>query len=174
MLLISIVQTADTDSKKDGNKKMKKYRYFMSGMFCPTDGEEYEINIPSPFLHDSKEEAMKDGNFGYRFLLLDNQTGPVIVVYENERFKVVKENGLKHLNHRVEGKVLEVYTFEKFKQEQGSILMLRSEKKGFGYIDSATDFLATDKTFKDIFPNMQERKLYYIDNEAYWIEEIEN
>lgn len=32
---------------------MKKYRYFMSGMFFPTDNEEYEINIPSPFLHIS-------------------------------------------------------------------------------------------------------------------------
>lgn len=153
---------------------MKKYRYFMSGMFSGTDGEEYEINIPSPFLHYSKEDAMRDNNFGYRFLLLDNQTGPVIVVSENEKFEVVKENEHTHLKHWIEGEVLEVYTFEKFKQEQGFMRMLKSEKRGCGYIDDATDFLDTDKTFKDVFPNMQKHKLYYIDNEAYWIEEIES
>lgn len=152
---------------------MKKYRYFMSGMFSGTDGEEYEINIPSPFLHDSKEDAMRDDNFGYRFLLLDNQTGPVIVVYENEKFEVVKENKHTYLNQWVEGNVLDVYTFEKFKQEQGFIRMLKPEKKRCGYINGETDFLDTDKTFKDVFPNMQKQKLYYIDNEAYWIEEIE-
>jgi hypothetical protein len=32
--------------------------------------------------------------------------------------------------------------------------------------------LDTDKTFADIFPNMEHLKLYYIDNLAYSIDEI--
>ena len=59
---------------------MGKYRYLMIGMFCPTDGEDYEINVPSPFLHNSEEEAMADEQWGYRFVLLDNTIGPQLLV----------------------------------------------------------------------------------------------
>ena len=151
----------------------KRYRYFMCGMFCPTDGEEYEINIPSPFLHDSKDEAMQDGNFGYRFVLLNNEIGPEIIVYEKENFRVVENEDKKYLEQWVEGKILKTYSFDEFKKENGYIRMLKPELKGSGYIDGNTDFLDTNKTFKDVFPNMQKQKLYYIDNEAYYIEEIE-
>lgn len=150
----------------------RKYRYFMSGMFCPTDGEEYEINIPSPLLHDSKDEAMQDGNFGYRFALLNDEIGPEIIVYEKENFKVSKSENKTYLEQWVEGKILKTYSFEEFKKENGYIRMLKPELKGSGYIGD-TDFLNTNKTFKDVFPNMQKQKLYYIDNEAYYIEEVD-
>lgn len=150
-----------------------KYRYFMCGMFCPTDGEEYEINIPSPFLHDTKDDAMKDGNFGYRFALLNESKGPEIIIYEKENFKVIEDKDDKYLKQWVEGNVLKTYTFEEFRKEKGYIRILKQELKGSGYIDGNTDFLDTDKTFKDVFPNMQKQKLYYIDNEAYYIEKIE-
>ena len=42
---------------------MMKYRYFMYGMFDGTDGNIYDICIPSPFVQNSKAEAMKDKNF---------------------------------------------------------------------------------------------------------------
>lgn len=151
---------------------MKKYRYFMSGMFFPTDNEEYEINIPSPFLHDSEEKAMEDGEFGYRFILLDDTIGPQIVVFEKEDFELVKENDKKYLKQWVEGQVLKTYTFEQFKEAGGYIRMLKPELKGRGFIDCNTDFLDTGKTFRDVYPNMQKQKLYYIDNEAYYVEEI--
>lgn len=150
-----------------------KYRYFMSGMFTPTDGEEYEINIPSPFLHDSEKAAMKDGNFGYRFAWLSDARGPEILIYAGEEFEVVEDGDKKYLKQWVEGNVLKTYTFEEFKAAGGYIRMLKPELKGIGCIDDSTDFLDTDKTFKDIFPDMQKQKLYYIDNEAYYIEEIE-
>jgi len=153
---------------------MTKYKYFMSGMVVPTDGEEYEINIPSPFLHNSKTEAMKDGEFGYRFLLLNEVRGPEIIVYEKENFKVVEDGDGKYLEQWVEGNVVGSYTFEEFKKAGGYIRMLKPELKGCGFIDGNTDFLDTDKTFKDIFPDMQKQKLYYIDNEAYYIEEVKN
>lgn len=41
-----------------------------------------------------------------------------------------------------------------------------------GFIDGNTDFLDIDKTFRDVYPNMQKQKLYYIDNEAYYAEKI--
>lgn len=44
-----------------------KYRYYMCGMFDGTDGNKYAICIPSPFVRDSKAEAMKDEDFAYRF-----------------------------------------------------------------------------------------------------------
>lgn len=42
----------------------------MSGMFAATDQNHYEINIPSPHTYETEEEAMADGAFGYRFVLL--------------------------------------------------------------------------------------------------------
>lgn len=151
---------------------MKKYRYFMNGMFFPTDNEEYEINIPSPFLHDSEAEAMADGQFGYRFILLDDAIGPQIVVFEKESFNFGKEDDKKYVNQWVEGSVIKSYTFDEFKEVGGYIRMLKPEIKGTGFIDANTDFLDTDKTFRDVYPNMQKQKLYYIDNEAYYIEEV--
>lgn len=41
------------------------------------------------------------------------------------------------------------------------------------YIDSAKDFADTDKTFKDIFSDIEKEKLYYVDNEAYCIKKID-
>lgn len=153
---------------------MKKYRYFMSGMFCPTDGEEYEINIPSPFLHNSKDEAMGDGSLGYRFIWLDDAIGAQIAVFKSEKFEVTTDKNEKCLKQWVEGGIVALYTFEDFKKANGYIRMLKPERKRSGFIDGDVDFLDTDKTFNDVFPNMQKLKLYYIDNEAYYIEEMRN
>lgn len=150
----------------------KKYRYFMSGMFAPTDGNEYEINIPSPFLYDSETEVMKDENFGYRFIYLGGDTEPILVIYEKEKFEVIENNGEKYLKQWVEGNVVKTYTYKEFKEANGYMRMLKPECKGLGFIDGNTDFVDTDKTFEDVFPNMQKQKLYYIDSEAYYIEEI--
>ena len=151
----------------------KKYRYIMSGMFNPTDGNEYEVNIPSPFLHNSEKEAMRDGNFGYRFVWFDDTKGPEILVFERENFEVIEEEDKKYLKQWVEGNVLKSYTFEEFKEAGGYIRMLKPECKGLGYINGETDFISTDKTFRDVFPNMTKQKLYYIDDEAYYIDELE-
>ena len=47
----------------------------MSGMFAATDQNHYEINIPSPHTYETEEEAMADGAFGYRFVLLPGGKG---------------------------------------------------------------------------------------------------
>ena len=41
-----------------------------------------------------------------------------------------------------------------------------------GFPDGNTDFVPTEKTFVDIFPDIQPKRLYYIDNEAYYIDEL--
>lgn len=152
---------------------MTKYRYFMSGMFSPTDGEEYEINIPSPFEHNLKNQAMKDGRFGYRFVWDEILKEPVVVVFSDEKFKMSKKNGIPYLKQWVEGPEITRYSFEEFKKAGGYMRMLKPECKGLGFIDENTDFVDTNKTFSDVFPNMDKQKLYYINNEAYCLEEME-
>lgn len=151
---------------------MGKYRYLMIGMFCPTDGEDYEINVPSPFSYNSEDEAMADDQWGYRFVLLDNTIGPQLLVFERERFEVETENGRKYLRDLVEGQIIKSYTFEEFTEAGGYIRLLKPGIRGTGFIDADTDFLDTDRTFRDVFPNMQKQKLYYIDAEAYRIEKV--
>ena len=58
----------------------------MFGMFTGIDGNKYNICIPSPFVRDSKAEAMKDENFAYRFWVIDS-AGPMLVAFANEHFE---------------------------------------------------------------------------------------
>ena len=149
---------------------MSKFRYIMSGMFYPTNGHTYEIDIPSPYLRDSKEDAEKDSIYGYRFI--KNVDGnPVVAVFEGEDFDVVKENEKKQVYARVTGNIIKTYNFDTFIKEGGVIRMLKPEVEGSGFINGETDFLDTNETFKDVFPNMEWYKTYYIDNEAYYIKE---
>lgn len=94
---------------------MKKYRYFMFGMFTGTDGNRYDICIPSPFVRNSKGEAMKDENFAYRFWTTDS-TGPMLVAFANEHFKPMN-NGKMQLKCWVDKDVVGSYTFKEFKNQ---------------------------------------------------------
>ena len=125
----------------------------MSGMFAATDQNHYEINIPSPHTYETEEEAMADGAFGYRFVLLPGG----------------KENYIKDW---VEGDIVGIYDFDEFTKAGGYIRLLNPELGDNVCIIEDSDFLDTDKTFADIFPNMEHLKLYYIDNLAYSIDEI--
>ena len=115
---------------------------------------------------------MADEQWGYRFVLLDNTIGPQLLVFERERFEVETENGRKYLRDLVEGQIIKSYTFEEFTEAGGYIRLLKPGIRGTGFIDADTDFLDTDRTFRDVFPNMQKQKLYYIDAEAYRIEQV--
>lgn len=151
---------------------MIKYRYIMCGMFIPTDGEVYEIEIPSPFAYDSKEDCMKDECFGYRFLLLDERKGPEIVIYEKEDFYPIEDNDNEYLAVQLTGNGISFYSFDEFISSGGRIRMLRPEAKNNSCFQTE-DFIETDKTFIDVFPNIEPDKLYYIDSESYFIEEID-
>ena len=116
---------------------------------------------------------MADESFGYRFALLDEAKGPEILIFERANFEVVEDENGKYIKDWVEGDVVKTYTFEEFKEAGGYIRMLKPECKGRAFIDGDTDFLDTNKTFRDVFPDMQKKKLYYIDDEACSIEKIE-
>lgn len=104
---------------------MKKYRYYMCGMFDGIDGNKYNICIPSPFVRDSKAEAMKDENFAYRFWVIDS-AGPMLVAFANEHFESIN-NGKMQLKCWVDKNVVGTYTFEEFKKNGGDIRQLKQE-----------------------------------------------
>lgn len=145
---------------------MIKYRYYMCGMFDGTDGNRYDICVPSPFVRDSKVEAMKDENFAYRFLAIDS-AGPMLVAFTNEHFEPIN-NGKMQLKCWVDKDVAGTYTFEEFKKNGGYIRQLKPSSKG-KYVTDESDFIDADKAFADVFPNVEQGKLYYVDDEAYFI-----
>lgn len=149
--------------------QISKYQYNMNGMFCGTDGNYYDIDIPVPRLYDSEEEAMNAEGFGYRFLWMFGE--PNIVIYETENFKVNNdESGEQSINAWIEGEPLATYTFQEFKQAGGKIRMLKPEHQG-GHLEEE-DFIDTDNNFSDCFPEMEHFRLYYIDAEAYFIRKV--
>lgn len=143
----------------------------MFGMFTGTDGNRYDICIPSPFVRNSKVEAIKDENLAYRFWTTDS-TGPMLVAFANEHFEPIN-NGKMQLKCWVDKDVVGAYTFEEFKENDGYIRQLKPNSREKIVIDES-DFVNIDKTFADIFTNMERHKLCYIDDEAYKISEVED
>lgn len=150
---------------------MKKYRYYMCGMFNGTDGNRYDICIPSPFVRNSKAEAMNDGNFAYRFCAIDSAE-PMLVAFASEHFEPMN-NGKMQLKCWVDKNIVGTYTFEEFKKNGGYIRQLKPSSRG-KYVTDESDFIDTDKSFADVFPYIEQGKLYYVDVEAYSIEEMVN
>jgi hypothetical protein len=143
----------------------------MFGMFTGTDGNKYSICIHSPFVRDSKAEAMKDENFAYRFWAIDSAE-PLLVVFAKEHIEPVS-NGKMQVRCWVDKNIVGTYTFEEFKNNGGYIRQLKSSSMR-KYVTNESDFVDTDKSFADVFPNVEQGKLYYVDGEAYYIREITN
>ena len=150
---------------------MKKYRYYMYGMFDGTDGNRYDICIPSPFVRNSKGEAMKDENLAYRFCAIDSAE-PMLVAFANEHFEPMN-NGKMQLRCWVDKHIIGTYTFEEFKKNDGYIRQLKSSSRG-KYVTDESDFVDVDKSFVEVFPYIEKGKLYYIDDESYFVAEKEN
>lgn len=150
---------------------MMKYRYFMYGMFDGTDGNRYDICIPSPFVRNSKVEAMKDENLAYRFCTIDSAE-PMLVAFANEYFEPMN-NGKMQLRCWVDKHIIGTYTFEEFKKNDGYIRQLKSSSRG-KYVTDESDFVDVDKSFVEVFPYIEKGKLYYIDDESYFVAEKEN
>lgn len=150
---------------------MKKYRYYMCGMFSGTDGNRYDICIPSPFIRNSKSEAMKDADFAYRFWAIDSAE-PMLIAFANEHFEPMN-NGKMQLRCWLDKHIIGTYTFEEFRKNGGYIRQLKPSSRG-KYIIDESDFVDIDKSFADMFPNMEQEKLYYVDDESYFMEEKEN
>lgn len=150
---------------------MMKYRYFMYGMFDGTDGNRYDICIPSPFVRNSKVEAMKDENLAYRFCAIDSAE-PMLVAFANEHFEPMN-NGKMQLRCWVDKHIIGTYTFEEFRKNGGYIRQLKPSSRG-KYVTDESDFVDVDKSFAEVFPYIEKGKLYYIDDESYFVAEKEN
>lgn len=70
-------------------------------------------------------------------------------------------------------KILAAYTFEEFKKNGRYIRQLKPSNRG-KYVTDGSDFADVDKSFADVFPNMEQGKLYYVDDEAYFIGEVKD
>lgn len=154
-----------------------KYRYMSSGSFTPKkyeyhcDGADQRflcVDIPSPYLHDSEGEAMKDEQFAYRFVA--DEGGVRIAVYPAEDFKVdMDENGKKCLKTWVVGQPFHYYDYEEFKALGGKIYEMPAACAKW----ESSDY-ETDVSFNELFPDLTSKdKPIYIDNEAYFIAEEE-
>lgn len=150
---------------------MMKYRYFMYGMFDGTDGNRYDICIPSPFVRNSKGEAMKDENLAYRFCAIDSAE-PMLVAFASEHFEPMN-NGKMQLKCWVDKNIVGTYTFEEFKKNGGYIRQLKPSSRG-KYVTDESDFVDVDKSFAEVFPYIEKGKLYYIDDESFFVAEKEN
>lgn len=148
-----------------------EYRYFMYGMFDGTDGNRYDICIPSPFVRNSKSEAMKDENLAYRFCAIDSAE-PMLVAFANEHFEPMN-NGKMQLRCWVDKHIIGTYTFEEFRKNGGYIRQLKPSSRG-KYVTDESDFVDVDKSFAKVFPYIEKGKLYYVDDESYFVEENEN
>lgn len=105
----------------------KRYQYCMSGMFAATDQNHYEINIPSPHTYETEEEAMADGAFGYRFVLLPGGKGPQVVIFEGSGFRLVCDGKENYIKDWVEGDIVGIYDFDEFTKAGGYIRLLNPE-----------------------------------------------
>lgn len=101
---------------------MEKYQYYMCGMFDGTDGDRYDICIPSPFVQNSKTKAMKGGDFACCFRAIDS-AGPILIAFTNEHFEPMN-SGKMQLRCWVDQNVVGAYTFEEFKKNDWYIRQL--------------------------------------------------
>ncbi len=114
---------------------------------------------------------MKNENFACRFWTIDS-AGPMLIAFANEHFEPVN-NSKMQLKCWVDKNVVGAYTFEEFKKNGGHIRQLKQSSRR-KYVTDESDFVDTDKSFADVFPNMEKGKLYYVDGEAYYIKETTN
>ena len=149
-----------------------QYKYFVVGDFKATDGNVYCCEVPMPPVYSSFEEAEHDPKniyYGIRFALKDE---PVILVFENEKFTITEDNqGREILIAHVEGEVVKQYTYEEFLAENGKLKIKQLAPKGNFVIGGEFDYIPTQKTFCEIFPNMEKDKLYYVEDDSFYVEE---
>ncbi len=136
------------------------YRYVVNGgisaEIAPNKREWYFIDIPSPNVYEKKQDIYKDENFAYRFIYDNELQEPVILCFEKE----ITHKRNYGLEVQVQGDIIHKYTFNEWIKVGGKIY-----KENFEEIKITS--------FKDIYPMMEKNHLYYFDNEAYIIQQID-
>lgn len=82
-------------------------------------------------------------------------------------------NGKMQLKCWVDKHIIGTYTFEEFKKNDGYIRQLKPSSRE-KYVTDESDFVDVDKSFSEVFPYIEKGKLYYIDDESYFVAEKEN
>lgn len=153
------------------------YRYIMChGFSSPVYKDKLlSIEIPVPFLRDTKEEAMKDGSIGVRFNCINDNGKENIYIsfYPGEDFKVSnKANGEKQLSVWTVGVPFYHMDYEEFRKLGGGIFINHLNENGFYYYDPENEEQICKDSFNDLFPDRHVgMKPIYIDSEAYSIRE---
>ena len=146
---------------------MKKYKYVFCGSFFDNEGNNYEIDVETPNIWDSEEEAKNDTT-GYRFIRINDNV--YLVAFERESLSFV--NG--DLCVSVDGKTTR-YTYEQFIENGGVIRKLKETSKDkLCWEDD--DYDVVNKSFDELFSNTQGKNTpysIYIDSLAYYIREID-
>lgn len=96
----------------------------------------------------------------------------MLIAFANEHFEPMN-NGKMQLRCWVDKHIIGTYTFEEFKKNDGYIRQLKPSSRG-KYVTDESDFVDVDKSFAEVFPYIEKGKLYYIDDESYFVAEKEN
>lgn len=146
-----------------------KFRYRYSGGFLIGDWF-YTIDIPTPWLYDTEADAMRDST-SYRFIKRDGEV--VLAAYTDEKYEVgVDEKGQKCLYTWTVGQPFKTYTYEQFKEL--TTLTGGLYKQPYAAYMDGSGLVPVAETFNELFPDLAEGEREYIDNEAYFIFELDD
>lgn len=148
---------------------MYKYIY-CGGFFKDENGAIYDLEVPTPHLHKTPDDAEKDTTV-FRFRKTDK--GVVLTAYPDENFKRSTDKyGRPCLAINVAGKPLADYSYEAFKKLPGSRLLRMKEPSELrsGFFCNG-DFVPVDISFDELFSNLEEGRLIFIDNESFYVAE---
>ena len=141
---------------------MTKYRYVSScGLFLKSG--EYFIDIPSPNMFESEKEAEEDCVNVYRFIKNGSHVS-LTVCTDGESYEKADESLLVKLN----GTLKPLYSEEEFRAAGGRIFEC-NEKDNCMY--EPGDEITT--SWADLFKDEESGKAIYVDDEAYYIDIIE-
>lgn len=173
----------------------------MNGTFAP---EKYKcvytgtlqgmlsIEIPAPYARESKEEAIKDGQFTYRFVCVEGEV--LIAVYPGEAYQKYRDgNGVECLKVWTKGHPFHFYNYQEFKRlggiiyempenmicqvsehlsEEDLVAAINDWKSNANCEPAKIEDYEVKATFTELFPSLAPGdNPIYIDNEAYIINE---
>lgn len=142
---------------------MSKYRYVSCcGLFI-TSGD-YFIDIPSPNIFDKEDDAEKDHKNIYRFVKTDSEV-ILGICKDGELYKKDSDSILVTLN----GNLKPLYTEGEFKRAGGKIFECKEVNRG---IFENGDEISI--SWSELFKDEEIYKAIYIDDEAYYIDIIED
>lgn len=149
------------------------YRYVNSLGFNAPNGNMYAVDVPSIVLEETKEQAEKQAGFFYRFVLSpvpgSSEMKPMLVAYTHSTISVDEEGIQETLSDRVF-----TLTEDEFIELGGKIYPIIQE--GMLEVLDIEAYICGDEIkipWKELCAGMKPEKLYYLDDEAYMVEPVQ-